>query len=104
VNWPSQLLSISFSSASLAAEITVNCQTLPRQARWLVPKMVKNGFKSSLVYWSLIWACLTDNPSRVERCQIRRIHQILKEVGFSHEQLRLQLTHLESQGTQEDPK
>jgi hypothetical protein len=27
-------------------------------ARWLVPKMVKNGFYSSFVYWRLIWACL----------------------------------------------
>ena len=27
-------------------------------ARWLVPKMVKNGLKSSFVYWRLIWACL----------------------------------------------
>jgi len=30
--------------------------------------------------------------------------QILKKVGFSHEQLRLQLAHLENQGTQEDQK
>jgi hypothetical protein len=27
-------------------------------ARWFVPEMVKNGLRSSFVYWSLIWACL----------------------------------------------
>jgi len=29
-------------------------QLLKKVARWLVPKMVKNGFYSSFVYWSLI--------------------------------------------------
>jgi hypothetical protein len=66
--------------------------------------MVKNGVKSSFVYWSLIWACLTDNPGRVERPQTRGFHQILKEVEFFHKPLRLQLAHLELKGTQEDQK
>ena len=77
---------------------------LQKIARWLVPKMVKNGVKSYFVYWSLIWACLTDNSGRVERGQIRRFHQILKEAEFCHEQLRLQLASLELNGTQEHQK
>ena len=31
------------------------------QARWLVPKMVKNGLKSSFVFSRLIWASLVSN-------------------------------------------
>jgi len=72
----------------------------PVSARWLVPKMVKNGLKSSFVYWSLIWTCLTDNPGRVERGQITEFHQVLKEVEVSHKPLRLQLAHLKLQGMQ----
>jgi hypothetical protein len=68
----------------------------------LVPKMVKNGFYSSFVYWRLIWACLTDNLDRVERWQITGFHQSRMEAEFSHKPLRLHLARLESQGTQED--
>jgi hypothetical protein len=41
--------------------------------------MVKNGLRSSFVYWRLIWACLTGNLDRVERWQIMGFQQILKE-------------------------
>jgi len=34
-----------------------------KSARWLVPKMVKNGFYPSSAYWRLIWACLVGAPS-----------------------------------------
>ena len=74
-------------------------------ARWFVlHKMVKTGFQSSFVYWSLIWACLTGNLGRVERGQITGLQQILKKAGFSNNALRLQLARLERQGTQEDRK
>jgi hypothetical protein len=43
---------------------------LPEKARWLVPKMVKDGFYSSFVFSRLIWACLMGNLGRVERWQI----------------------------------
>ena len=33
----------------------------PATARWLVPKMVKNGIYSYSVFWRLIWACLVSN-------------------------------------------
>jgi len=42
--------------------------------------------------------------SSVERSQIRRFHQSSMKVEFSHKPLRLQLAHLESQGTQEHQK
>jgi hypothetical protein len=73
-------------------------------ARWLVPEMVKNGFKSSFVYWSLIWARLTGNLGRVERPQTRGFQQILKKVGFSNNTLRLHLARLELKGTQDGLK
>jgi hypothetical protein len=70
-------------------------------ARWLVPKMVKNGFYSSFVYWSLIWACLTGNLNRVGRWQITGFHQSSMEVEFSHKLLKLHLVRLGRQGTEE---
>ena len=39
-------------------------------ARWLVPEMVKNGFKSFFVFLRLIWTCLTGNLDRYERWQL----------------------------------
>jgi hypothetical protein len=70
-------------------------------ARWLVPKMVKNGLYSSFVYWSLIWACFTGNLYRVERWQIAGFHQSGVEVEFSHKLLKLHSGLLGRQGTQE---
>jgi hypothetical protein len=71
------------------------------RARWLVPKMVKNGVKSPFVYWSLIWACLTGDLDRVERWQITGFHQSSMEVEFSHKLLKLHLARLGLQGTEE---
>lgn len=63
--------------------------------RWLVPKMVKNGLKSSFAFLGLIWACLMGKSW---------FQQILKEVEFSNKPLRLHLARLEHQGTQESQK
>jgi hypothetical protein len=63
--------------------------------------MVKNGFYSSFVYWSLFWACLTGNFGRVERWQIAGFHQSSMEVEFSHNLLKLHPVRLGRQGTQE---
>jgi len=46
--------------------------------------MVKNGVKSSFVYWRLIWACLLGECRRVERWQNMGFHQICMEVEFFH--------------------
>jgi hypothetical protein len=63
--------------------------------------MVKNGFYSSFVYWSLIWACLTGNLDSVERWQLTGFHQSLKGAEFFHKPLRLSLACLERQGMQQ---
>jgi len=73
-------------------------------ARWLVPKMVKNGLRSSFVYWSLIWACLMGNLDRVERWQIMEFQQILKKAKFFHNPLRLQLALLKRHAMQHGQK
>jgi hypothetical protein len=70
-------------------------------ARWLVPKMVKNGLYSSFVNWTLIWACLTGNLDRDERWQITGFHQSSLEVEFSHKLLKPHLVRLGRQGTEE---
>jgi hypothetical protein len=70
-------------------------------ARWLVPKMVKNGVYSSFVYWSVIWACLTGNLDCVERWQITGFHQTSMEVEFYHKPLKPNLVRLARRGTQE---
>jgi hypothetical protein len=54
-----------------------------------------------LFCWRLILACLPGNFGRVERWQLTGFHQILKELGFSHEQLRLQLASLERHAMQQ---
>jgi hypothetical protein len=65
------------------------------------PKMVKNGVYSSFVYWSVIWACLTDNLDCVERWQITGFHQTSMEVEFYHKPLKPNLVRLARRGTQE---
>jgi hypothetical protein len=63
--------------------------------------MVKNGLKSYFVFSRLIWACLTCNLDSVERWQLTGFQQILKKVGFFHDQLRLQLALLKRHGMQQ---
>jgi hypothetical protein len=63
--------------------------------------MIKNGPKSSFVYWSLIGACLTGDLDRVERWQITGFRQSSMEVEFSHKLLKLHLVLLGLQGTEE---
>jgi len=72
--------------------------------RWLVPKMVKKDHKSSFVYWSLIWTCLTGNLDHFERRQIMGFQQILKKTEFFHNTLRLHLARLELKGTRKHQK
>jgi hypothetical protein len=48
-------------------------------ARWFVPKMVKNGFYSSFVYWRLIWACLVNNSWRRVKMATHGVPTNLKE-------------------------
>jgi hypothetical protein len=66
--------------------------------------MVKNGFYSSFVFSSLIWACFLGKSWPRAKMTNHGFQQILKEVEFFHNTLRLHLARLELQGTQEDQK
>jgi len=63
--------------------------------------MVKNGFYSSFVYWSLIWACLAGNLDRVERWQITGFRQSSMEAEFFYKLLKLHPVRLGRQGAEE---
>jgi len=73
-------------------------------ARWLVPKMVKNGVKSSFVYWRLIWACLLGECRRVERCKTWVSIKSVWKWSFSIKREGCAQPRLERQGTQASQK
>jgi hypothetical protein len=62
--------------------------------------MVKNGFYSSFVFSSLIWACLVGKSWPRVKMANHGFQQILKEAEFFHKPLRLNLALLELQGMQ----
>ena len=69
------------------------------KARCLVPKMVKNGYKSVFACLSLKWTSLTNAfYAALKDGKPRSFTVLLSEVGFSHNTLQQHLKRLTAQG------